>query len=103
MSMPNANMIYTIGHSDHDWQAFGALLARHRISALADVRSSPYSSRFPQFDKSFLETCLPRINMKYLLLGRELGARRDENECYIDGVARYVLIARTPAFNEGLN
>src|SRR4051794_40014681 len=96
------DMIYTIGHSDHDWQAFTALLARHEITAIADVRSSPYSGRFPQFDKSFLQTSLPRVNVKYLFLGRELGARRDEPECYIEGVARYDLIAKTSAFNEGL-
>src|SRR5437879_613780 len=95
-------MIYTIGHSVHDWQAFIALHARHQISAIADVRSSPYSSRFPQFDKSFLQTSLPRVNVKYLFLGRELGARRDEPECYVDGVARYDLIAKMPAFNEGI-
>ena len=41
-------------------------------------------------------------NIRYVFLGDELGARRSERECYIDGVARYDRIARTAAFRAGL-
>ena len=40
---------------------------------------------------------------KNVFLGNELGARRAERECYIDGVARYDRIARTAAFRTGLD
>jgi hypothetical protein len=35
-------------------------------------------------------------------MGEELGARRDEAECYVDGKANYGLIVQTPAFRAGL-
>ena len=35
--------VLTIGHSNHTLEVFFALLARHRVSVLADVRSAPYS------------------------------------------------------------
>ena len=41
--------IYTIGHSTHGIKNFVALLKRHRINAVADVRSVPYSRWHPQF------------------------------------------------------
>lgn len=35
--------IVTIGHSNHPLERFLALLSRHGITAVADVRSAPYS------------------------------------------------------------
>jgi uncharacterized protein (DUF488 family) len=34
--------VFTIGHSSHALDTFLALLARHGIEVVADVRSSPY-------------------------------------------------------------
>jgi uncharacterized protein (DUF488 family) len=38
-----------------------------------------------------------------VFLGEELGARRSERECYVNDRADYDLIARTPAFNSGVD
>jgi len=46
---------------------------------------------------------LRRVGVRYAFLGRELGARRDESECYVEGKARYDLIARAPLFLDGLD
>jgi len=45
-----------------------------------------------------------RLEFKYagVFLGEELGARRSERNCYVDGVARYERIAKSPAFLSGL-
>ncbi|MFM6311388.1 MAG: DUF488 family protein, partial [Dolichospermum sp.] len=48
--------IFTIGHSNHTIETFIELLHQHQVTALADVRSSPYSRRFPQFNQSALKT-----------------------------------------------
>jgi catechol 2,3-dioxygenase-like lactoylglutathione lyase family enzyme len=40
--------------------------------------------------------------ISYVPMGDELGARRQEVDCYVNGKARYELIARTPLFREGL-
>lgn len=95
--------IFTIGHSNHTIETFIELLHQHQVTALADVRSSPYSRRFPQFNQSALKTALKTVNIAYVPLGDNLGARPRNRDCYINGMARYDLIAATEAFKIGLN
>lgn len=95
--------IFTIGHSNHTIETFIELLHQHQVTALADVRSSPYSRRFPQFNQSALKTALKTVNIAYVPLGDNLGARPRDRNCYINGMARYDLIAATEAFKVGLN
>ena len=49
------NKLYTIGHSNHDLERFLHLLKMHAITAIADVRSSPYSKFNPQFNREVLQ------------------------------------------------
>lgn len=95
--------IFTIGHSNHTIETFIELLHQHQVTALVDVRSSPYSRRFPQFNQSALKTALKTANIAYVPLGDNLGARPRDRNCYINGMARYDLIAATEAFKVGLN
>jgi uncharacterized protein (DUF488 family) len=94
--------LFTIGHSTQSWEQFLELLLRNRIEAIGDVRSTPYSARFRQYNRDVLARALRGANIRYAFLGDELGARRTERECYVDGVARYERIARTLAFRAGL-
>lgn len=94
--------LLTIGHSDHEMSAFLSLLKRHGVSAIADVRSQPYSRFHGQFNRETLSELLGRADIQYVYLGRELGARRLERESYLGAQARYELVARLPAFVEGL-
>ena len=92
----------TIGHSNHSLETFVALLQQHGVSALADVRSAPYSRFNPQFNRKALEGSLKGIGIKYAFLGRALGGRPDDPSCYENGRVRYDRLARTPLFREGL-
>jgi uncharacterized protein (DUF488 family) len=94
--------LFTIGHSDHSAADFLGLLQLQGITAVADVRSAPYSRWHPHFNREAIAAELTRAGIKYVFLGRELGARRDEPECYEEGKARYELIARAPLFQAGL-
>lgn len=96
------NPLFTVGHSNHELDVLLDLLKRHRVEAVADVRSEPFSPRYPQFSRPVLERTLWQTGRQYVFLGRELGARREERDCYVDGQARYDLAAKTPAFAEGL-
>lgn len=98
----SASPLFTIGHSNHEQAAFLALLKRHEISVLADVRSSPYSRYTPQFNREPLKVALQQAGIGYVFLGEELGARRSEPECYVQGKADYRRIAKAPAFLKGL-
>jgi uncharacterized protein (DUF488 family) len=94
--------LFTIGHSNHTPEKFLELLKQHDISAIGDVRSSPFSAWTPQFNRSVLEGALKKSGVHYVFLGDELGARRVEREVYVDGVARYERIAKLPTFQSGL-
>ena len=96
------NLLLTVGHSNHTIDVFVALLKNHSVSAIADVRSSPYSRFAPQFNREPLERTLLQEGIKYVFLGRELGARREEPHCYDGKKARYDLIAKSSLFKSGL-
>jgi len=96
-------VLFTIGHSTHDMGAFLELLRRHGIALLADVRSSPYSRFNAQFNREPLTAALKDRGVDYAFLGRELGARRDERQCYVGQKVKYDLVARLPIFQQGLD
>lgn len=98
-----SNKLYTIGHSNHDIDEFIALLKRHGVTALADVRSTPYSRYMPHFQQKPLKAALNKAGISYVFLGRELGARPDDQSCYVNGKALYEHIAATEAFTSGID
>lgn len=94
--------VFTIGHSTHSLEAFVALLRQHEVTALADVRSAPYSRFNPQFNKDALERDLRTHGIRYVFLGRELGARSEDPSCYEKGRVQYGRLARTDLFRSGI-
>jgi uncharacterized protein (DUF488 family) len=56
-----------------------------------------------QFNKRELQAGLAERNIRYVYLGRELGARTTDRSCYIDGRVQYALIAQTPEFRQGID
>ncbi len=69
-------VIFTIGHSTHGLEEFVALLRRHDIEAIADVRRWPSSRRHPHFNAGPLEESLTAKGIEYVQLGEALGGRR---------------------------
>ena len=57
--------IWTVGHSTHTAEAFLALLARHRITGIADVRAVPASRRHPHFGRDALRRRLEAHGIQY--------------------------------------
>ncbi len=95
--------IYTIGHSNHDLSAFVALLRRHGIEVLVDVRSQPYSGYTPHFSRESLEAAIVAAGFKYLFMGKELGGRPDGAGFYnADGRVNYSVVERSEPFKQGL-
>jgi len=95
--------LLTIGHSTHSLGDFLALLRLHGVEAIADVRSSPYCQRLPQFGREPLTASLLAENIRYVFLGELLGARRSEASCFVGDQANYDRIAQLPAFGAGLD
>ena len=98
-----AETVFTIGHSTHSQERFIELLEIHRITAVCDVRSTPYSQRNPQFNEGDLEKALSGRGIIYRFLGKELGARSNDPACYEFGKVQYEKLAQTEAFQRGLN
>ena len=94
--------VFTIGHSTHSMEAFVALLKLHYVTALADVRSTPFSRFNPQFNKDALKRSLRAQGTNYVFLGRELGARSNDPSCYENGRVQYRRLARTELFRRGI-
>lgn len=94
--------LFTIGHSNHSEEALLALLQTHAISAVADVRSQPYSRYTPQFNYDAIQSWLKKAGMGYVFLGKELGPRREDPALYENGRISYVRLARTDEFLKGL-
>ena len=46
-----AGRLFSVGHSNQELPQLIALLRRAGVGAVADVRSSPYSRRLPQFNR----------------------------------------------------
>jgi uncharacterized protein (DUF488 family) len=94
--------VFTIGHSTHPRGRFIALLFEHGITALCDVRSEPYSRVNPQFNREDIKRSLRERGIRYVFMGKELGARSRDGACYEDGKVQYDRLARTELFQRGL-
>jgi uncharacterized protein (DUF488 family) len=94
--------LFTIGHSNHEISRFLDLLEMNGITAVCDVRSSPYSQYNPQFNRELLQTALKRKGIAYVFLGNELGPRSDDPSCYVDGKVQYSRLGATRNFRSGI-
>lgn len=94
--------VLTIGHSTHTLERFLELLQQHGVTAVADVRSAPYSRFNPQFNRDLIAGALDAEGIRYVYLGKELGGRSGDPRCYKDGRIRYERVRRTKPFGNGL-
>ncbi len=96
-------MLFTIGHSTHVFPRFVELLRQHGVTAIADVRSAPYSRYNPQYNRESLKAALEAAGIAYSHLGEQLGAHRKEPESFTaDGLLDFGLTAGTASFREGI-
>lgn len=94
--------IYTVGHSSQSIESFLNLIETHGITAIADVRSSPYSRHAPHFNRDDLSKSLAQSNITYVYLGEQLGARSENETCYVNGVVNYQRLSETSSFKLGI-
>jgi uncharacterized protein (DUF488 family) len=86
-------MIKTIGHSNHAIERFLDLLKGGGVDLLVDVRSTPYSRRFPHFGRERLAKSLGASGIDYLWEGEALGGM----------AGAYNTVARRPVFASALD
>lgn len=95
-------VVHTVGHSTHSIERLIDLFRRNDITAVGDVRSAPYSRLNPQFNRETLRKTLRTSGIRYVFLGKELGARTADRSCYSNGKVQYDRLARSELFQSGL-
>jgi uncharacterized protein (DUF488 family) len=85
--------IRTIGHSNHPIERFVDLLRNGGVELLVDVRSVPYSRRFPQFSREKLAKSLEAAGITYAWEGEALGGKSGGS---------YTAAAARPDFKDAL-
>lgn len=96
--------VWTLGHSNHAFEAFFDLLVRRRIETVVDVRSSPYSAYASQFNREAFGAALTGKGIRYEFLGDLIGGRVDDDRFYDDqGHVLYGLLAQSPNFLRGID
>lgn len=88
--------IKTIGHSNHPIERFVDLLSAADVEVLVDVRSTPYSRRFPQFGRERLAARLAAADILYRYEGAALGGKPQAG-------GSYESLAAKPEFTEALD
>jgi uncharacterized protein (DUF488 family) len=108
VALEHGRRVLTIGHSTHPEGELLDLLRRHRVEALADVRRFPSSRRLPHFNASALERSLAAAGIEYVMLGGDLGGRRNpapdspNGGWRVDGFRGYADHMASPQFERGL-
>ena len=101
--MHNPLEILTVGHSNHSFGDLLLLLRSHQVTVVGDVRSVPYSRRYPQFNRRALESSLEASGIRYVFWGAELGARTRDPSCYDEeGRVSFPRLAQTDDFLRGI-
>jgi uncharacterized protein (DUF488 family) len=94
--------IFTIGHSNRTLDEFLSLLRASEVTAVADVRSVPYSKYCPHFRSEELKEFLSRNDVAYVYMGHQLGGRPADRAFYSDGKVDYEKVRESQAFLEGI-
>lgn len=95
--------LLTFGYGSRAEADVLALLARHGVKYVIDVRSVPWSRYRPEFSQDQLASALRAHGIRYLFMGGELGGRPEDSTCYDeDGRVDYRACERRPAFQEGI-
>ncbi|MET0017644.1 DUF488 family protein, partial [Oscillibacter sp.] len=75
-------MLFTIGYTAFQIEDFIDTLKQNKIKALVDVRSTPYSEHYPDYNKENLERLLAKNKIQYRNFAAEFGARQIEKRYF---------------------
>lgn len=96
--------VWTVGHSNHELEAFLELVRCHQITCLVDVRSHPYSRYASHFNRDELQVAVQACGIRYAFMGSALGGRpRSEDQLDDTGHALYDRMALEPAFSAAID
>ena len=74
--------IFTIGHSNHNWEDFAELLRHNDIELLVDTRSKPVSRFAPFSNARIMPALLEEVGIDYEFMGGILGGKPADPRFY---------------------
>jgi uncharacterized protein (DUF488 family) len=99
----NQRPIYTIGYGARELERFIAVLKKHHIDFLIDIRSRPYSRYKTDFSKEALQRNLQKNGIRYVFMGDTLGGQPDDPSCYDEeGKVDYAKIREKEFYAQGI-
>ncbi len=78
--------LYTVGHSNHEPKRLFEIISPFGITHIIDVRSVPYSGRFPHFNRDHLSKSCDERNIVYEWRGDSLGGLKGSERAF-DSIA----------------
>jgi len=99
---PRASIL-SFGYGKRSFDECLALLQRHGVQYVIDVRSTPWSRFKPEFSRETLDARLRSGGLRYVFMGAELGGRPDDPTCYDeDGRVDYLACRERRSFQQGI-
>ena len=97
------NIVYSIGYTAFDIDDFIDVLKEYKIDVVIDVRSYPYSKRYPEYNRDKLSAQLKDNNIYYRNYDKEFGARQKNKAFYNkNGILDFDKFSKSDQFLEGI-
>ena len=97
------NCIYTIGYTAFSINEFIETIKNFGISCVIDVRSSPFSNYYTDYNKDTLERTLKEHNILYRNYANEFGARQTDPMFYTGDIVDFDKFIKSAQFLEGVS
>lgn len=97
------NSIYTIGYTVFSIDDFIDVIKYYGISCVIDVRSSPFSKHYPDYNKDVLEQRLKQHGILYRNYAKEFGARQTNPIYYSGDIVDFDKFIQSAQFLEGVS
>lgn len=96
------NCIYTIGYTAFSINEFIAVIKHYGINCVIDVRSSPFSNYYIDFNKDVLKNTLKKQNILYRNYALEFGARQSNLVFYSNDIVDFDKYIQSEQFLNGV-
>lgn len=97
------DILYTIGHSQHEVGYFVEMLKTHSVNYVIDVRSTPYSQYASNYNRENIKTSLKKVGIEYAYMGKYFGARPEDMHLYTkDGYLDFEKTRKSLKFQNGM-
>ncbi len=93
--------VLTAGHSLHPIEKLVGLLSDAGVTAVADVRSRPYSGMAPRFNAPSLAAALDEAGISYVPMGAQLGGQPEDESLWRDGRPDFAAMSASPGLHAG--